>query len=203
MINLVVFILCAGEQKRFPPGMFKQTLQIDGEPLIERTIKQVRNLYQCEPWICVRSGQPFGLNMRYFYPDSYQYIFDTLASTSGQWGHTNIVLLGDVYYSENALMTIKTGAENFYGDYNEIYAVKFQRGEIVRLSRAISAARQDTQQGGTGKLWNVYRAWVGLPIREHRITENFNQLPDSDDTQDFDTIEDYQAFALKHLKVTA
>lgn len=204
MQDLAVFIMAGGKNYYFPGGMHKQMLAVDGIPLIERTIGQVRSMWNVEPFVIVNSGQPFGFDMKYFYPSGSSTIVDALKSTSGQWGHENIVLLGDVYYTAKALDIIRRGDKFAYGAFAEIYALKFQRGEIVRLMRAIEKAKNENEPGQVVRLWGVYRAWDNFPVNSHKLGASYYLFPDDEETQDFDRIEQYQKFIGKRAKaVTA
>ena len=203
MKDLVVFIMAGGKNQFFPGGMLKQMMSVDGIPLIERTINMVRSMWNIEPFVIVEGGQPFGPDKRYFYPSDSSTIVDALKSTSGHWGHENIVLLGDVFYTPKAIETIRKGEAFAYGAFAEIYGVKFQRGEIVRLMRAIEKAKKEAEPGKTIRLWHVYRAWDGIPVNEHRRGESYYLFPNDEQTQDFDRIEQYQEFIGKRMRIAA
>lgn len=203
MIKLAAFIMAGGDNRFFPAGMYKQMLAVDGIPIIERTVNLVRSMFNIEPWVVVNSGMPFGVQMRYFYPTNNRLIIDSLQDTSGQWGQENIVLLGDVYYTDKAIKTIRNGDRFAYGKPFEIYGLKFRRNDIVKIMRAIAVARQDAEQGGYGRFWNVYRAWDGLLVNEHRLGPSYYLFPDEEETQDFDRMEQYQKFISNRAKVTA
>ena len=199
MNDLEVFIMAGGKNYFFPGGMRKQSLAVDGVPLIERTVNYARAMWNVEPYVIVDGGQPFGPDMRYFYPSDSSTIVDSLKSTSGKWGHENIVLLGDVYYTQKALDVIRRGNAFAYGAFAEIFGLKFKRGEIVRLMRAIDKAKKEAEAGKTIRLWHVYRAWDGYPVNEHRLGAGYYQFPDGEETQDFDRIEQYQKFVMRRV----
>ena len=198
MADLAVMILAAGDQRRWPPNVIKQMLDVGGVTVIERVVHQVRRKWQAEPWVAVKGGQPFGLGMRYHYPADCTHIFDTLQSTIGRWRDVNIILLGDVYYSDACLDAIAEGSRVFYGDGGDIYGLRFTSDEVARLMRAIVAARRYAAVSGNGKLWHVYRAWEHFPMDEHKVGKYFYKLPDGDETQDFDRPEMYETWRRRH-----
>ena len=173
-------------------------LDVGGIPVIERIVQQVRQKWQVEPWVAVRSGQPFGLDMRYIYPADCRYIFNTIENTSWVWGDTTIVLMGDVYFSDYCLDTIKKSGAFAVGHSHEIYGIKFYQSEWPRLRRSINAARKHVEATGESKIWHVYRAWDHIPLSEHRHGKAYFILPDTDDSQDFDIPEKYQRWVNTH-----
>jgi choline kinase len=189
-------ILAAGNQERWNIGndsgyKIKQLIEIDGKTLIERIQDQFDG--------CVITHNEHIINhSKYFArPEKYRWTIETLLSSQAQWSTQTIVLLGDVYYSNSSVKEIKefSGGLMFFGTTGEIFAISFKNHEFVRhnLERAVYKHERDLSLKHDGRLWAFYRMCSGLKIKNHKFNENNFTFID-DETQDFDSIEDYHNF---------
>lgn len=194
------FILAAGQQTRWGNRGLKQLVTINKKPLIRRTYEQfskhgtvhivtihkdIRRLFPKETIIT---------------PEDYRYTITSALSTQDHWDQRSTILLGDVYYTDEAVKTIVQNNDPFkvFGSarHVEIYAISFTDKDGV-----IEAAEQgvkNADEGGRGKLWEIYKPYSGVQLKvEYPVPiPDFNEyfIRIEDDTQDFDTEEEWLNF---------
>lgn len=204
-------ILAAGESERFG-GRCKALLEFDGEPLIARTVRQAQtwsdvtvvthrqDLADCAAISGVSSFNPSGRRV----------LLDSFLSSFTRWSTSErtIVLLGDVRYTDEAMRRIMNAQEPFafFTDGMEIYAFTFAakaRDEVCRAAfEGFLRATDGSSFCNDGKLWQLLYTLHGHDPRAD-INRHF-VIPASaigksvhfirDETCDFDTQEDYDAF---------
>jgi len=205
-VTTTAIILAAGEQKRWANTVgYKQLLAVGGEPVIYRTERLCLQELGIEPWVAVRNDtmEPFGL-MRYFYPYQFRWICETLINTSEVWSDTTVILLGDVYYTEQFFFRVIHDNKNvWFGDGGEIYALKFGKLIAGLIKNSLFESIENAKHGGKGKLWQAYRSFEGYGLEEHKFGPHFWKKPDSDMTRDFDRPEVYSSFIREFEKVKA
>ena len=186
-------ILCAGNQDRFDGGIYKQMLLIHGEPLLFRTIRQ------CEKGFTSVVTKYGGFNP----PSPYQttcylmahqarWTCETIYNTRHLWspdGQTRI-LLGDVMFTDEAIATIMQNRESmrFYGDTRDFFAISFSAQYAPVLSSTLQSLVSKCKTPGTAhcRLLHLYR-FMGMPDARLVLI--------GDDTQDFDTNQDYEQWS--------
>ena len=180
--------LAAGQQNRWECKQFpiKQLIEIDGKTLIERIQWQFGGavVTHC-PEILAKS--------RYVYkPERYRWTVETLLSTAEFWRDQQIITLGDVYYTKEAVKTIKDfkGDMQFFGTEHEIFAISFTDfgGVIKHLKDAVKRLNEIIAYPSHGKLWQLYRRYHEYNNRIAKIDKNFTYI--NDKTRDFDDIND-------------
>jgi hypothetical protein len=139
-----IFILAAGSSRRFN-GAIKQLLPINGEPIIRRTIRQVReHIPDAAIWVVTWHEElmflRFQVNIIHtgFQPPQ---LAHSILWTESQWGPRNIILLGDVVYGDLAMRRILdySGALAVFGsDHcpikgNERFALSFPGEEADQV----------------------------------------------------------------------
>ena len=168
----------------------KELAAVDGIPVIVRTIQQMR-LIRIEPIVVTTK------------PDIIQTVDCEIASRQSEpianavfnhkWGARNILLLGDVYYSEAALNTILTNAHFAFGNEIEIFALRWDSRMIQQFEMAVNfAVTHHFRKGSRGKLWEVYRAFNGYNLNVHEFGKSFGLI--EDETDDFDTLQEYKSW---------
>lgn len=116
-----IFILCAGTSRKFE-NQPKALLNIDGESILQRTIRIIRDTgFKGEIFIVTHHDIIIysikELNddkIKFLNPSRKRYILESMLSTKHEWVDRNIILYGDVIFSHNALKKI------LYSD-NKIY----------------------------------------------------------------------------------
>ena len=129
----------------------------------------------------------------YHRPKRYRWTIETLYSSTGLWGGQTIVLLGDVYYTDNVAEKINEfkGAIMFFGNEDEIFAISF--GDYDKIVNTLEWVIEEHYTIGelkeNGRLWQLYYKLYDIDYRYHKITEDFTYI--KDETRDFDEIGDY------------
>jgi hypothetical protein len=204
---VIVLILCAGEQTRWGDVYNpKQLVDVGGEPLLFRTIRQVRRWGQ-EP-VIVTHDERLRVSQRSFEPTGRRWTVETLFWTHPLWEDRTVVLLGDVIFTNDALDRImacraplqifgrKELRHRLVGRYYEIFGLSFDRGEHQRIKDVLQRAIDwvvGTGAPNGGKLRSFYELYCGLPLDQYQH-ENEVFYPIEDWTEDIDAPEDYQQF---------
>lgn len=178
-------------------GPTRQMLPISGEPLLQRTWKQL---------------QPFGIPILIVADHrSICNVFDNciapdpqsntgammLLDTQSVWGDRTFVLMGDTVYSDDVINMIMSNENDlsFYGDHSEIYGVVFEKNQINRVVDAL----ENVGAGYSWWLWVFYRMLCGFDATSHRFDDLiYHFIPEGDYTRDFDSIDYYHKFLREH-----
>lgn len=215
--NTRVIIICAGEATRWKDhlGVPKHLIPIDGEPLLNRTVRLLRHFHisditvvsKDDPRYKIEGAKQFVATLNY----EENADADKFLSSRELWndqGRT-IVLYGDVFFSLEALNTIINSKETDWTlfcrpdasritghKWGECFAISFypeSHNEMtvqLRRTATLWKAGKISRCGG----WELYRAMTGRPddkIRHpHLMTTNFVKIDDF--TEDFDSPEDYE-----------
>lgn len=212
-------IPCAGEARRWGDhlGVPKQLVEVDGEPILHRTVRLARAHGAREVFVVARRGddpafqvpgaETIAARFSPAFGDS-----DTYASSRHVWspsGPTRIIL-GDVYFTEAAMALIMERdvqgwtwfcrmhrSEITGSPWGEGFAVGFRpedRGRYFAALCAVTALFQARIIRRT-KGWEVARYMGGArgaAVGEHRRHECFVEI--DDETNDFDRPVDYEAW---------
>jgi hypothetical protein len=212
-------ILCAGDATRWNGylGVRKQLVTVDGEPLLHRTVRLLRERGIGDIRIIVKPGdeQQFAvdgaivevakLNPRKFEADRF-YSSRRLWNTDGR----TLILYGDVWYSDAAMNTIAADDRpgwQVYGRprgskltgcrHGELFALSWwpaQHAEVdAKLDQIVrlQAARIINRSLG----WELFRALCGRSgsdVRRSRGTPFERMVVVDDWTDDFDKPADYE-----------
>ena len=196
------FILAAGDQTRWMhyslnfPYKIKQLVPIHGIPLIHRTIGQVKGKKGFPYVVTNESKIADFINCSVINPAERLSIVQTLISTNQLWEGKTIILLGDVYYTADAINKIYACEDDymFFGNKEEIFAIVINDPE--EFSKAfIGLADIETNKM---KLWHLYRFMHNIPLSKHDITEAFTYIRDR--TTDFDCVLQYEKWRKKYDK---
>ena len=197
--------MAGGESTRWKNymGVRKHELVVDGEPLLARMIRLVRERGVRD--ICLVG--PYDYGVQNFLPKRHRSLLDGRLSVQPIWnkhGRT-VVLMGDVYYTEEAMDAIVAGngAEpcmfaRFTGSaitgktYGEIFADSFlpshHRSHIALFQEVLKlTARGRLRRAG---LWQAYLLSHGHAFPE--VVANYGDAVEIDDwTEDFDYPHDW------------
>ena len=191
MTDTSVIIMAGGTRRDWAPHGWRQLLSVEGETLIDRTARLVKEIFQVRPVILTNDyTRPFGYDHLYYVPQEQRTPSEALGSTERYWRDTTVILQGDTFYPEVAMNIIYLKGFFAYGRGRELYALKFERKYHDRVREAIGKAKADQ----AGRLWCVYRAYEGLPIDGHKFGPSFYTFKDADSPSDFDRIERYNEF---------
>jgi len=217
-------IAAAGTSDRWGDylGVPKQELVIDGEPLLGRTVRLLRKLGIRD---IVITGDWPGYGVPTAQPKGDTAAVDGRLAMRHLWnpdGRT-IVLMGDVYYGEDAMRVIVThaardahlfarfGPSSFSGKpWAEIFANSFwpEHHEAHAASLEAVQAMRDRGQLGRAGLWEAYlhdhgHLGDGIDGQAGRVG-NYGDATEIDDwTEDFDWPQDFDTFmACRSAQVT-
>lgn len=191
-----VIILCAGKETRWKGSVPKQLVDIGGEVLLKRTIRQVKETGY-KPLV-ITNNDKIKLAIHehgYITPSKCRWTLETLYNVRDQWGSRTVVLLGDTYYTDELLAKIfKEKRTKFYGNDIEIYALNIvDKGKLIDLLERVLLF---AERGGGAKLWDLYSYYTCRARKS--IGKDFIRV--DDETTDFDLLETYQQFIINKLK---
>lgn len=215
LINQRIVIMAAGNSKRWQNhlGIPKQLAPVQGEPVIKRTIRQLKERKYNDIYVTVREYGQFGnLDVIEYIKPVNEYPIDRI------YGAKDLVpclfLFGDVYYTDDALDAILADDHDwwFYGrrfpgifkGNREIYAVKADDYLIKKAAELRELHIQGKVKNSLAQFLHLYM--LSFPINPK--TKNFitkpeeigNHFTDIEDlTTDFDTAYDYN-YLLRLLK---
>lgn len=212
-------IIAAGEGTRWNNhlGVAKHFIEIDGEPIIHRTVRLLREHDVDDVWVVANDDRYLIDGSQRFAPTLRQECHencgaDKFLSSKDLWlddGRT-IVLYGDVYFTDKAMRTICTYAHRDwllfarpYGSevtgcpWGECFAQSFFEDHIPEhlrtLALAVDLHHDKRIRHPSG--WQHYRAMTGLPVEYwDRPFYGDRLVPINDFTEDFDSKEDYETF---------
>jgi hypothetical protein len=180
------FILCAGQSNKIDQT-YKQLLKIENESILDRTLRQVNGTERIIVGFESSLRRP---KIKMVNPEANRCIVETLYTIRGAWSEKNIVLLGDVYYSDDGMKLIYdslcfdgiTFYYRRYGTKTSILAMSFggkDANEMMAASETVIQRFVMTNERG-GKLHDLYNA-----IKSDGYLPRFIVLDDK--TSDFDT----------------
>lgn len=170
----------------------KHFIEMDGETLLERTVRLLR---EKDPGcrVIITSHDP-----RYEVPGARRYepkhnVLEIDRFTTELIEDDVCFLYGDTYYSEAAVETIvgeKAEDLLFFGNERSIVAVKVADG--VLFSHHVDRVRQLYLDGKISRCigWQVYQSFMNLPFEEKKIDGKYIFVEDG--TRDFNSPEDWK-----------
>ena len=168
----------------------KHLIEIDGETLLERLVRQLRTFDDvCDITITARDPRYEVAGVTRYVPKNNR---DEIDRFTVELIEDHVCFLyGDTCYTDEAVANI-TRTEGsgllFFGDDRRIIAVKVFDGD--RMKQHIDRVKQHNPDG---KGWHVYQSYSGLEL--HQLGDGF--VFTRDGTQDFNTPEDYLTFIKK------
>ncbi|HVX84500.1 MAG TPA: NTP transferase domain-containing protein [Phycisphaerae bacterium] len=207
-----VILMCAGRGERWGDhrGAPKHLVEVDGEALLDRTVRMVRARTGAEVVIvafdkayeragCVRHVPAHG-------PEHFCDA-DKFLSSRELWGRSGqtVLLYGDVFFTEKALDAILEfrGEYQFFGRregsyytgraWRELFAISFSPAGAEPLRACMEAVKVEQATGRQGNCggWRVYERLHGSSGQRFTVIDDF--------TDDFDYPEDYERW-LRHYR---
>ena len=208
-----ILILAAGKGSRWNDheGSPKHLVSIEGERLLDRTIRQFRKY--TNNIIIVGVDERYkveGLELfiprppaRFIYPKEYKVRqwkeMDKFASSMHLWneGRTTLVF-GDVYFTDEAVETImtcqktwtifcRTGSSSITGkDCKEIFAFSFEKEHQDELTRAIEGLIDVVTTSGGWSLFRTLTRGKHEAVDHEVLFDNDRYVEIDDWTEDFD-----------------
>lgn len=183
-------IMCAGKGTRWGGylGIPKHLIEIDGEKLIERTVRLLWENGVNEEDIFITGFDERYAQYAQLIPQScYDCEVDRFEESVIKEGEGICYLYGDVYYTDLAMKTIVKAHCNpfwFFGSDHEIFAVKVQ--DVEQFLKAKRKVKDLFMSGQIDRCigWDVYRCINHIPFKQHKITRFYTRF--IDETDDFD-----------------
>lgn len=212
-------IMSAGNGKRWNNymGVPKQYVDINGEPLLHRTVRMLKERGIKDIYITDKEAP----GSTTYKPTLTDYEIDMFAGCLELWEETGAMFLyGDVYYTEEAINKIvnnKSKTWHYFGrseasetgkDHAEIFAIKIPEKYVSDFKEVVFKIRNQVEKGihRRGLGWHTYMELTGrnhnIPVEElrHVLADedliNFTEI--NDETDDFDYPEDYEQFIAKN-----
>jgi hypothetical protein len=196
-----VILMCAGRAERWGRhlGVHKHLIPIDGERLLDRTLRLVRRHTPDAPVVIVAFDPQYARDgCERFEPAHGPVDFcdtDKFLSAESRWadrGQT-VILYGDVFFTEAAMATILsyTGPHRFFGrregsfftgrPWREMFALSFPADERHWMHDQLLRLRHDLLTGRSprGGGWELFHQLHG------RTWDNFIVIDDFTDDFDF------------------
>jgi len=171
----------------------KHFIEVGGETLIARTVRQINEL-DPDSEVIITSHDP-----RYEIPGATRYepknnVLEIDRFTAELIGNNICFLYGDTYYSDTAIETIVMSPTDdllFFGNDRSIVAIKVVDGKLFKFH--VNRVRKLYQEGKIDKCigWQVYQSFLGLDFKRKEIRGKFIRI--SDRTQDYNSPEDYES----------
>jgi hypothetical protein len=181
----------------------KHLIQVDGESLLERS---VRLLKMADPWcriIITSSDSRYEVSgATRHVPQENRLEIDRFTQELIQ--ENTCFLYGDTYYTEQALRKIvQTAADSllFFGNQQRILAVKVKNPELMRQHLQRVKELYLAGQISDCKGWQLYQSLEGLPFGQKQLAGNFVYI--ADETRDFNFPDDYLNFLAKREELTS
>ena len=169
----------------------KHFIEINGETLLERTVRLLRQGDpDCEVIITSHDPRYEVEGARRYEPENNYLEIDRFTE---ELIEDNVCFLyGDTYYSDEAAETIIGAAAEdilFFGNQRSIVAIKVADGELFRSH--VHRVRELFLEGKIEKCigWQVYQSFLGLPFGEKKIDSKYVLIKDG--TEDFNSPEDF------------
>jgi len=199
---LRVLIFCAGTGEHWNNylGIPKQLIPVHGTTLLQRTVDLVKK-YSHDIIVVSWNDALRVKNASFHFLEKTGWLAETALKTRPLWKGRTVWLLGDVFFTRQAIRTIlgshslvtffgRMGRNLYTGKLGELFAAGFSEQGYAPLENAIEVAYRDALNGGKGMLWQVYRALAGFPLSKHEYAPGFlKEILDL--TDDIDTPEDY------------
>lgn len=197
-------IFCAGAHKRWGAEC-KQLVDIDGEVLLNRTVRQLR-AWRFEPLVITQHQAIhqacFDMQVVTVEPLFRYWLVESIMSTIHTWSGRVVCLLGDVVWSDASLERVLFDQHEVacYGDTAEVFALAWDSDKrpmlpVFRQVRKHALTSKKVKLNGRGKLWNIYRALEGKSMDKHQLYFERDVFVKIEDwTQDMDTREVYDRF---------
>jgi hypothetical protein len=199
-------LFCAGSGQRWSElGYPKQLFKIQGTPILERTITQLRE-HNVKPIIVTNDERLMIMGVEVYKPSNTRWLVETIIDTQPLWRGPMIGIFGDVIWTHEAMDTLcttdgfrflgremttsrKTGGcpELFGWTWSDHSANRLMMGLCVGLEDALKKDPDGANYNYmTGAIWQPYRAICNIPIDDHCKVDSELWLRIDDFTDDVD-----------------
>jgi len=184
---LKIIIMAGGQQKRYAPPTPKHFIRIDGERIIERSIRLFRELG--DVWVIAADPaydylRDLGANVAP--PSETSHELSKFTSSRHLWEHDDQVafIYGDCYLTDHCAGKIRTARPDrdftFFGVWGEMLALWLHSRCYSKFLAGVDYIKEleDRHEGGLCGSWTLYRLLLGKDISEHKTYTNFVGIKD-------------------------
>lgn len=214
-MSTVILVLCAGNAVRWENymGIQKHLINIDGETLLDRTLRLIRK--QKPKVYIVSNDESYSRPGATLYRPTLDENLgegDKYLSSCSLWntdGRT-IILLGDVWYSTEAMETILEFSHKEWQTFGRVDKSQFTKcpyGELFAFSFYPEHIKQTQDLLLTIKRapsgWKLFKLFSGFPVHSHdeKLYLDSKHFTNIDDfTDDFDYPQDYDRWIVNFKK---
>lgn len=204
---MIALLFASGTGERWKGPMLKQLALVAGEPVIVRTMKQLKArriryvVITHEPDIKSAVVAHKARGGTFFSPASTKYP-NTFIDSVSLWKGRVLALHADVIWDDKALdIVCSSQGLGFYGTRKgpwENFAIGFDPEHYDRMLDAAWFALDNHPEERCGS-WEFYRSVVGIDLRkthdfEDKVWHEVKESVTSDFTCDFDTVQKYNNF---------
>ena len=198
-------IMCGGVYEKFKTP--KHLLEINGEKIVERTIRLLKEAGAEKIYITSNDSRFDGFGVpRLEHHNSFRHDADGL---KGYWldafypfEQPVTYIFGDVYFTEDAIKTIVEHTEGniLFGSRLALNTLGLNWGEpfayvvndVKTFFEGIQAVKRLQDEGKTDRMpivWELYRYLNGYDVNVHKVDKNFKVIDDM--TNDIDSMDEY------------
>lgn len=189
---MIYVIMCGGKYPHF--SEHKALTKINGEPLIQRTVRLLKSV--TDEQIFITADDPKFSEYGIILPHENSYSHDGIKPT-GYWldafypyflpGTEVTYLMGDVYYTKQAINTIV----NYRADQNTLFGTKHNKPweeplayMVVKYTEFMNGVEEVKKLGDEGKtyrhpiIWELYRYLNDIDVNTHILKpETYVNIP--------------------------
>lgn len=207
-----IIITAAGEGKRWNNYLNtdKHLVSIDGEPILNRTVRQFK---QYVDDVIIISSKNYNNIAPTHIPIHGEFLdFGKLYSSHSLWSNNKtIIVFGDTYFTDDAIKTImqndeeykfflRKGASSYTGkNHKEIFAVSFKGSMNSKIRSSLEYLINKKQQGPGA--WRLYLYLHNLENKKKDYYNTDGYVHIDDWTEDFDYPVDYDKWQKKRKMV--
>jgi choline kinase len=195
----VAIILAAGDQRRWNGPGIKQLMNIGGESVLARQLRQAKRIADVtivmthRPEIVVEANS---MGVHTATPERNAVLAETLLSSAEFWSDRTTILLGDVVFARYAIDRVLQTVEPvmFFGRADEMFALTFNELARDRVREVVQQVVDLNDAGkGRGKLVNCHRVYAGFEVTERKYDPGCYTVL-KPPTRDLDRHRDYVGF---------
>lgn len=196
----------------------KHLIQIEGESLLERTVRQFKRFSPSNIYIVGPDDRYDLAGTKLHKPrlNEKNYEADKFLSYEKLWRAKNqrtLILFGDVYFSDEAVETILSNDPYEWYAFGrafeskltgkktgEMFGIYFDGSHAPHVKKYLKNLINQKREGAVGRIagWELYKSMIGIPveiINQHLVGGHFINIDDWSD--DFDYPQDYERWIIR------
>jgi len=207
------FILAGGVARRWDAPYPKQLCVVDGEPVLHRTARLLHEAGVEDVYIFTKDARLFVPDTSPWWSIKHRWLAESVHSACSAFGGDLAFFMGDCWFSPETIDRVlapRTWRTYFVGrstrsgvccggeNYGWRVSCDTEAGQrfmdSCRRAADLAVKAGAPPFAGDYGTWKMYRGLVGVPLEQHILGERFIDTPADDWTQDFDKVEQYEAW---------